>query len=154
MTALTRVTLGFIAEQKSFWLRFGQPLRIERRPEGNHFAFFAPRARFCYVRWQANAYGTTDWWLAILGAVDVGARAASVLDVSPGADVLLQVAGSAKVKQVFALIDSIEVEKIPLEAVSADYWRAVNTRLVVRETPPVYSREQHAAYVARRELLA
>jgi len=150
---LTRVRLASIPERINLWLRFGTPLREHKQGFDRHFVYLPARAIFAYVRWHGSEYGTRDWWLGILRAIAPGERASTVLDVDPGAEVLLQVAGSARVKQVLTLIDSIEAQGIAPEVVSPDYWRTVNTHLIARDTLPAYSAEQHAAYQARTTLM-
>jgi len=154
MTAhLTRVLLADIPRRLNYWLRFGGPVAQQSRNRIERDAYFVPSSVFGYVRWQSNDYGTVDWWIGILRAVEPRHCASVLLGVSPGAEVLLQVSGGSKVKQVLALIDHIEAQGIAPVEVSSSYWRTVHNRLVVREMPPLYMRSEHAAFIAREALL-
>ena len=108
---------------------------------------------FCTVRWQGNAYGTILWQLSILRAVAPWERASILVDVDPGAEVLLRVASKAHVRQVLKLITRIEAQHIDPAVVSIAYWRCVQNRLMTRELIPEYGAQQHAAHLTFLRML-
>ena len=71
---LTRVALVFVPEKRNVWLRFGRPAHETIIDRQRRTAEFAPGAVFCRIRWEANAYGTMLWQLAVLQAAAPGER--------------------------------------------------------------------------------
>jgi hypothetical protein len=150
---LTRVRLTSTPKQSRFWLRFGRPHQEHPRHRLQRYLFFTPQSVFCTVRWHGNEYGTTLWQLSILRAVAPWEPAAMLMDVDPGAEVLLRVSSKANIRQVLALIKEIEALPIHPSDVSPDYWRTLQNRIVARDVLPQYSLRQHQAYQLFQRLL-
>ena len=136
------------------WIRFGAPadeLILDRR---TRFLGFAPSAVFAFVRWAAGNYGTTVSRIAIVRAVPRGEAVTTAAGVTPGGEVLLNVAGWPRVQRVLEAIDQVEALGFDASAVSPDHWRAVHHRLVASLPWRPYSVERHAAWRARRDILS
>ena len=109
-----------------------------------------PGTVFCRIRWEANAYGTTLWQLAVMQAVARGERMQLVAGILPGSAILLLVDGGKQVPAVLRVIDAIEALKIDPADVAPSYWRMVHNRLAARIEATPYSHARHAAYLVRR----
>ena len=71
--------------------------------------------------------------------------------VAPVAEILLRLSGWPRVQRALAAIDAVEALGVDPAEAAPDYWRHVGQRLGVGEAPRAYSRERHAAWLARRE---
>lgn len=147
-TPLTRVALAFVERRFNLYLRFGHPIREQRRDRCRRSALFAPAATFCRVRWEANVYGTTRWQLMVLQSGAPLDRVQRIAGVQPGAHVLLCAEGEAHVRSVLTRIDAIEALGIDPSAVSPAYWPTLGNRLSAHLPLPEYTAERHAAYLA------
>lgn len=152
-SAITRVTLIFVPRQLNVYLRFGRPVELRVVDEQKRVAYFPPKTVFCRIWWQANEYGTTRWDLSVLRAAVPGEGALGIRGVAPGASVLLHVDKPNRVQLALRRIDAIEEQKIDPTEVAPTYWQTVHNRLAARTDAAVYTREQHAAYLCRRELV-
>jgi Protein of unknown function (DUF2840) len=136
------------------WIRFGAQageVILDRR---SRFLGFAPGSVFAFVRWAAGDYGTVVSRIDILQALDRCQGCSTVPGVTPGAEILLRLAGWPKVQQVLAAIDTIEGLGLdPVEA-APDHWRHVHHRLAAGQPPRPYTAERHRAWLARRELFS
>lgn len=147
-----RVSLAFVEQRVNVWLRFGHPVRETILDRWRRVAAFKPGAVCCRVKWIGNDYGTAIWQLMVLQAptpVDGMQRLGGVV---PGARILLRADGEACVKAVLAVVDGIERSGIDPCAVASSYWHTVGNRLAARQPLPDYTRERHAAQVAREAL--
>jgi hypothetical protein len=135
------------------WLRFGKPISLVNHSKFQRLAYFMPNAVFSTIRWHGNEHGTILWQLAIFRAISPCEAATKIADVDPGAEVLLRVSGKANIRRVLSLIREIETRKIELAAVNPSYWRTVQNRLIVRDVIPEYGAHEHAAYLARIQLM-
>lgn len=150
---LTQVKLTSMPKRVRFWLRFGRSVE-ERAPHRlKRLLYFAPQSVFCTVRWHGNDYGTILWQLSILRAVAPWERASTLLDVDPGADVLLRVSSKANILKVLSIIKLIEGLPLDPAKVSPEYWRTLQNRLLAREVVPEYSLRQHQAYLTFQRLM-
>jgi sulfite reductase beta subunit-like hemoprotein len=72
--------------------------------------------------------------------------------VSPGGEIYLRQSGWPKVERVLQAIDA--VEQIGVDPVDAcpDYWRHIHNRLASGETPRLYTRERHRAWLQRQRI--
>ena len=147
-TPLTRVAMAFVEDHFNLYLRFGHPIRVQRRDRCRRSALFSPAARFCRVRWEANTYGTTRWQLMVLQSGAPFDRVQRIAGVQPGAHVLLCAEGEAYVRSVLTRIDAIEALGIDPSAVSPAYWPTLGNRLSAHLPLPEYTAERHAAYLA------
>ena len=148
----TRVALTYISERMNVWLRFGRPVGETIVDDRRRVVKFSPGAVFCRLRWDANAYGTTLWQLAVLQAVVRNEPMQRVTGIIPGALLLLHVDGVKRVQAVLRLIDAIEALRIDPADVAPSYWRMLHNRLAARVEAAPYSRARHAAYLVRRPL--
>ena len=150
---LTQVRITSTPKQSRFWLRFGRPTREQRRHQLQRHLYFPPQSVFCMVRWHGNDYGTILWQLSILRAVSPWESAATVMDVDPGAEVLLRVSSKNYIRQVLAIIKEIEALPIHPADVSPDFWRTLQNRVLAREVLPQSTVRQHQAHLLYRRLL-
>jgi len=149
---LTRVTLIFVPEKRNVWLRFGRHSHETIIDTQRRTAEFAPGAVFCRVRWEANAYGTVLWQLAVLQAAAPGDTLQHVAGIVPGATLLLYVRTARNVQATLRLIDAIEATRVDPADVAPTYWRMVHNRLAARVEVSPYAPDRHAAYLLRRPL--
>ena len=146
--ALTRVSLGFIAQRMNLYLRFGTPTRIVQLGRWRRVAVFLPSTMFCRIRWEANDYGTTCWQLMVMQActpLDVAQR---IPGVQPGARLLLHAEGERSMRAVLERIDVIEAHGIAAGDVSPAYWHTLGNRLAAHLPLPDYTTARHAAWLA------
>ncbi len=147
-----QVSLAFVEQRVNVWLRFGKPARETILNRWRRVAMFEPGAVCCRVKWIANDYGTALWQLMVLQAPMPFEGAQRVAGVVPGARILLRADGELQVKAVLAVIDGIEMLSIDPITVAVTYWRTVGNRLAARQLLPEYTRERHAAHIARGAL--
>ena len=150
---LTRVALVFVPEKRNVWLRFGRPAHETIIDTQRRTAEFVPGAVFCRIRWEANAYGTTLWQLAVLQAAAPGEALQRIAGIVPGATLLLHVGAAAKVQVVLRLIDAVEATRVDPADVAPSYWRMVHNRLAARVDVSPYTPDRHAAYLLRHPLV-
>jgi hypothetical protein len=150
--SLTRVALVFVPEKRNVWLRFGRPVHEANIDHQRGVAEFVQGAVFCRIRWEANAYGTVVWELAVVQAVAAREMLQRIAGIVPGAMLLLHVRTGAKVQAVLRLIDAIEATRIDPADVAPTYWRMVHNRLAARVEVSPYTPDRHAAYLLRRAL--
>ena len=149
---LTRVALVFVPEKRNVWLRFGRPAQETIIDQQRRTAVFKPGAVFCRIRWEANAYGTELWQLAVVQAAAQGETLQRIAGIVPGATLLLHVGTAGKVQAALRLIDAIEATRIDPADVAPTYWRMVHNRLAARVEVSPYTPDRHAAYLLRRPL--
>jgi hypothetical protein len=147
-----QVSLAFVEQRVNVWLRFGKPVRETVLNRWRRVAMFEPGAVCCRVKWIANDYGTALWQLMVLQAPMPFEGAQRVAGVVPGARILLRADGELQVKAVLVVIDGIEMLSIDPITVAVTYWRTVGNRLAARQLLPEYTRERHAAHIARGAL--
>lgn len=147
--SLTRATVLFLDGKVNDRVRFGQPAAeriIDRRCR---VELFAPGALFGYVQWRANAFGTELWRFWVLRAGEPGARLSTVPGIAPGADILVSVAGVARVTRALELIDAIEAAGTDPADVPESYWRMSQNRLASGLPCRVYGVAERPAEVQR-----
>ncbi len=150
--AWTQVELLWLDGQIERWIRFGRPADeriIDRR---NRVVMFAPGAIFALVRWRADDYGTVESRIAILRAVRSGEGFTTHPFVTPGAEILLNLSGWARVQAVLGAIDVVEGLGLRAEDAAPDHWRTVGARIGVGLPPRPYDRARHRAWLLRRRL--
>ena len=148
----TLVHLTWREKRIKHWIRFGRIAEEQRIGRHRRVVGFDPGAIFAFVRWAANDYGTVVSRIDILRAVTPGGSYQTVSLVDPGGEILLRIHGWLKVQKVLDTIDAIGGLGIEPEDVSPDHWRHIHNRLVVNEPFRAYSREQHRAWLRRREV--
>ncbi|KXF79414.1 glycosidase [Paramesorhizobium deserti] len=132
-------------------IHFGRVAAEQRIDRHRRVVSFDPGAIFAFVRWAANDYGTVVSRIDILRAVAPGESYQTVPLVDPGGEILLRAHGWPKVEKVLNAIDAIERIGVDPVDVSPDHWRHIHNRLIVNEPFSGYSREQHRAWLLRRE---
>ena len=147
---VTQVSLAFAHQRLNVYLRFGRPYREVRLDQWQRRALFLPGAIFARVLWQANDYGTTRWQIMVLHACKPFDSMQRIQGVSPGARILLHVEGERRVRIVLTQIDIIEALGIDPGDVSPAYWLTLGNRIAAGQSPPSYSAERHAAWLAAR----
>jgi len=150
---LTRVALVFVPEKRNVWLRFGRPSRETIIDRQRRTAVFNPGSVFCRIRWEANAYGTVLWQLAVVQAAAPGETLQRIAGIVPGAALLLYVRTARNVQATLRLIDAIEATRIDPADVAPSYWRMVHNRLAARVEVSPHTPDRHAAYLLRRPLV-
>jgi hypothetical protein len=151
---LTEVEIHFSRDVVNHRLRFGHPAREANVDRRRARAWFAPGALFGYIRWENGPYGTALWRLYVLRAGSPGDDLARVPGVLPGAEILLSLDGTRKLKPALALIDDLEARGLDPAEISPDYWRHVHNQLSAGGRAHPYSAEQHRAWLRRREIAA
>lgn len=148
----TQVDLLWLDGQIERWIRFGHSAGERIVDRRRRIVQFAPGAVFCLVRWRNGEYGTVESRIAILRAVSSGEAFTTYPFVAPGAEVLLNLSGWARVQAVLEVIDAVERLGVIAGAVAPDYWRHVGARLGVGLPPRAYDRARHRAWLLRRKL--
>ncbi|MFB9948896.1 DUF2840 domain-containing protein [Rhizobium puerariae] len=140
--------------------RIEQRIHFGRIAEAQHIdrhrcvVGFDPGAIFAFVRWAANDYGTVVSRIDILRAVASGESYQTVPLVNPGGEILLRIHGWPKVEAVLNAVDRVEALGIDPADVAPDHWRHIHNRLIVNEPFGTYTRQQHRAWLMRREISA
>ncbi len=150
---LTRVKLVRIDKRVEYWIRFGRIAENTAIDRQHRVVGFAPGSIFTFVRSIANEHGTVLSRIHILRAVAPGERCATVPFVGHGADILLRSIGWPKVERVLQAIDAVEALGIDAADAAPDHWHHIHNRLSVNETPRVYTRARHQAWLKRRKIL-
>lgn len=154
LSACTRVELVFLKDQIERWIRFGRPIGEQVHDRRRRAVLFAPGAVFAFVRWRAGEFGTADSRIAVLRAVAPGCAFTTYPEVSPGAEILLDVAGWRRVLAVLEAIDGVEGGGVRPHLAAPDYWRHVGARVSVGLAPRAYGRRRHRAWLLRRAVLS
>lgn len=148
----TQVELLWLDGQIERWIRFGRVAAeriIDRR---SRVVEFAPGSIFGLVRWRSGEYGTIDSRIAVLRAVAPGAAFTTYPYVAPGAEILLNLSGWAKVQIVLEVVEAVERIGLVPAAVAPEYWRHVGAQVGVGLPPRAYDRARHRAWLLRRRL--
>lgn len=152
MSALTRVELFWLESRIERWIRFGRIAEETILDRRRRVLAFAPGEIFAFVRWASNGYGTVTSRIDILRAVGPGEPFSTVAFVTPGAEILLRIAGWPKVNEVLQAIDAVERTGVVAEDACPEHWRHVMNRLAAGERPRLYTRERHRAWLLRRRV--
>ncbi|PVM92761.1 DUF2840 domain-containing protein [Caulobacter endophyticus] len=147
-----QVDLLWLEGQIERWIRFGTSVSERIVDRRQRIVEFAPGAIFAFVRWRSGVYGTVESRLAVLRAVSTGEAFTTYPFVAPGAEILLNLSGWAKVQAVLDVIDGIEATGLAATSVAPDYWRHVGARISVGLAPRQYDRRRHRAWLLRRKL--
>lgn len=155
MTApCAQIELTWIEKRIEQWLRFGHPVEDRILDRRRRLMRFAPGSVFAFVRWTANDYGTVISCIDIVRTVNAGEPFQTIPFVRPGAESLLALSGWPKVRCALEAIDAIEAMALDPSTISSDYWRQVGARIAAGQQVSSYTRERHAAWLARRRLLS
>lgn len=149
----TLVELTWREKRIEHRIRFGRIVDEQRLDRHRCIVTFAPGSIFAFVRWAANEYGTIISRIDIVRTVAAGPPFQTLPYVRPGGDILLRISGWPKVERVLGAIDAIEALDIDPADVAPEHWRHLNHRIGVNEPFRIYSREQHSAWLRRREVL-
>jgi hypothetical protein len=149
----TVVELTWREKRIEHWIRFGRAAEDQRLDRHRRVVVFAPSNVFAFVRWAGNEYGTVISRIDIVRAVAVGESFQTLPFVRPGGEILLRITGWPKVEAVLKAVDAIEALGVDPADVAPDHWRHLHNRISVNEPFRAYGREQHRAWLRRRELL-
>ena len=147
---LTCVRLLFYRDRVEHWLRFGRDAGERILDRRRRLVFFASRAVFAFIRWQADDFGTVLSRMDILRACGAGEPCATVPGVRPGGEILLRLSGWDRVQRALEVIDAVEQGGVEAADVAPTYWQHVHNRLLCGEQPRPYARDQHRAWLLRR----
>jgi hypothetical protein len=150
--ALTEVQLLWDEGRLERWIRFGHASKDRSLDAQRRTLFFPAGAIFCFVRWQANDFGTVLSRVDILRACHPHEACTKIGLVYPGAEVLLRQTGWPKVEPVLQTIDTIERNGFDPADVCPDHWRHVHNRLSASQDPRAYSSERHALWLQRQKV--
>jgi hypothetical protein len=153
MSDLTEVELLWLEKRIENRIRFGRAVAEKILDRRRRLLSFAPGSIFAFVRWTSNDFGTVISRIDILRAVAPGQRCSTVPYVKPGGEILLRLSGWPKVERVLQLIDGVEVLGINPADVAPDYWHHVHNRLSVNESPRLYTRGRHQAWLHRQRVM-
>lgn len=151
---LTDVDCIWIKGVQENWIRFGNAVSDRILDRKRRVLSFAPGCVFAFIRWQSNDYGTIHSSIIIVRTVRSGETYSTTPHIHPGGEILLHLKGWPKVSQVLQMIDAVEALDLDAADVAPDYWRHVQNRICVRETPRIYTIARHKAYLGRRALLS
>lgn len=149
---LTRVELTFVPKRIEYWIRFGRIAEDRTLDRRRRIVSFASGSVFAFVRWASNEHGTIISRIDILRAVSPGEPFSTVPFVRPGGDILLRIAGWAKVESVLRAIDAVEAIGVDPIEVAPDHWRHVHNRLTGGLEPRPYTLQRHNAWLRRRKV--
>lgn len=150
--ALTHVELTWIDRRIEHWLRFGHCADEQILGAGRRISSFAPGSIFAFVRWASNDLGLTVSRLDIVRTVAVGEPLQTLPFVRPGGEILLRVDSWPRVERVLKAINAIETLGIDPAYAAPEYWRHLHHRITAGHEPRAYTREQHAAWLKRRQV--
>jgi Protein of unknown function (DUF2840) len=149
---LTTVELLWLEKRIENRIRFGRAVSERVLDRSRRVLSFTPGSIFAFVRWTSNDFGTVLSRIDILRAATPGQRYSTVPWIRPGGEILLRLSGWPKVERVLQLIDAVEVLGIDPTQVAPDYWHHAHNRLSVNETPRLYTRSRHQAWLHRRRI--
>lgn len=149
---LTEVDLLWDEGRLERWIRFGHPVGDRILDTQKRTLFFPADAIFCFVRWQANDFGTILSRIDVLRACHPFEACTRIGSVRPGADILLRLSGWPKVERALQIIDILEKSGFDPADICPDHWRHVHNRLSAGEPPRLYSPERHAIWLQRQKV--
>lgn len=152
--ALTHVELTWIDRRIEHWLRFGHCADEQTLGAGWRISSFAPGSIFAFVRWASNDLGLTVSRLDIVRTVAVGEPLQTLPFVRPGGEILLRVDSWPRVERVLQAINAIEALGIDPAHAAPEYWRHLHHRITAGHEHRAYTRDQHAAWLKRREVMS
>jgi hypothetical protein len=152
MNDFTEVELYYQQGRVERWIRFGETTEERLIDRRRRVVSFAPGSVFAYVRWAANEHGTIASRIDILRAVDPGQPISTVPGVRPGGEILLRLAGWAKVQRVLKAIDAVDALGVDPKDAAPEHWSHVHNRLSAGDVPRIYSRDHHHAWLLRRNI--
>ncbi|MCE2574031.1 DUF2840 domain-containing protein [Komagataeibacter sp. FNDCR2] len=152
--ALTHVELTWIDRRIEHWLRFGHCSDEQTLDDRRRISSFAPGSIFAFVRWASNDLGITVSRLDIVRAVRAGEVFQTLPFVRPGGEILLRVDSWPRVEHVLRAVDAIEALGLDPADAAPEYWRHLHHRVTAGHEPRAYTREQHSAWLKRRQVMS
>jgi hypothetical protein len=153
MSDLTEVELLWLEKRIENRIRFGRAVEEKALDRRRRLLSFAPGSIFAFVRWISNDFGAAISRIDILRAVAPGQRCSTVPYVKPGGEILLRLSGWQKVERALQLIDAVEALDINPADAAPDYWHHVHNRLSVNESPRLYTKARHQAWLYRQRVM-
>lgn len=153
-SGLTEVELTWIEGRFEQWIRFGRVAAERIVNRRTRIVAFRPGAIFAHVRWSSNDFGTVHSSIAIVAAVAPGSPFTTLPFVRPGAEILLQIEGWPKVREVLQAIDAVEAAGVDLCDAAPDHWRHLSNRIAAGMPFRPYTADRHAAWLRRRSVEA
>jgi len=151
---LTRVHTYYGRNVFNYYIRFGIPKYRDEYNGREAYEYYAERAVFGYIRWQANEFGTQCWQFYILKAGSEGAILLKVPGVLPGAILLSHIVGKEKIHRLFRVIDQIEALQVDCADVAENYWIQVGGRINSCIDVLPYTLARHHTWMLEREVSA
>lgn len=152
--SLTHVELTWIEKRVEHWLRFGHCSDEQILDDRRSISSFAPDSIFAFVRWASDDLGTTVSRIDIVRAVAAGSPFQTLPFVRPGGEILLRVNGWPRVERVLQAINAVEALGLDPADAAPEYWRHLHHRITVGHEPRAYTREQHSAWLKRRQVMS
>lgn len=149
---LTHIELIWHEQQIEHWIRFGRDVAEQILDRRRRVLSFAPDSIVAYVRWASGNFGTIVSRIDILRTVRRGEGFSTIPYVLPGGESLLRVSGWPRVEWVLEAIDSVERIGIDPADACPDHWRHIHNRMAASEAPRPYCREQHRAWLLRKQV--
>ena len=111
----------------------GVPERVEtiRSKEGvaQKISKFSQNKIVAYERWERNQFGTINWEIFVFKTSIPGKMIQSIQGVRPGAELFIYAKGKSKVKELFKVLDELQVKDIKISSLSEGVLRTINNRL-------------------------
>ena len=148
----TRVHLHYGRDFFNYYIRFGEPKYRDEYSGREAYEYFQKGVVFGYIRWKANEHGTQDWRFFVLRGGNKAAPLCKIPGVSPGAELLADIAGKERVHRFFKVIDQIEQAEIECSDVADWYWIQVSSRINTALNPLSYTPAQHRAWMLERKV--
>lgn len=149
---LTRVHLHFHRQSFNYYIRFGNPQYRENMTRWEAYEYFTCGSIFGYVRWEAGKCGTTSWRIFVLRAGDPDTKLCKIPGTTPGAEVLLEASGQARIQRLLGAIDHIEQGEIDCADVAPWYWIQANAYINASLDPAPYTPDAHHSWVLERKV--
>ncbi len=140
--------LQFRTEQCAVTLPLGRPLA---GPVAG-WCGFGPGAVFAQLVRAASNRGRDEWRLALLRAGGPGEHLSRLSGIRPGAEILFCLTGKRQTQRALRILAAVRRLGIDPADVSPAWMAGVGSALAAGLAPRPYSAEQHAAYLAVRQV--
>ena len=154
---LTRIETIFLRDRINHYTRFGRPVTKTTTALYRGFEYYKPGQLLGYVQWYGGEYGSRLWRFLILVTMShrMGQQGLIKLQevpgVKPGAQIILDLEGSARVKMMLKAIDQIEHLGLDPADISPAYYGHLHQRIMTNRPYHRYTMEQHKSFMQERE---